>query len=147
MAVSTRLKGNGGLFFSLKRGSSSAVVFDDVKSWNVTYEDKDAGDVTFSEAQAGIGKNVVLTITGITSFDASSLYKYVWDNVGASDIAVTIGPKGNATPSAAQPHFKFTASNNSKPELGNEANADPNGAGAEFEFTLNGTTDIVWTTA
>lgn len=147
MAVSTRLKGNGGFFFSLKKGSSSAVVFDDVKTWDLAFEDKDAGDVTFAEAVAGIGQNPVLTGTAITSFDTTSLFKYLWDNAGAADVVVTIGPKGNTTPSAAAPHLRFTASVAGKPGLNNEANADPNGAGAEFEYTLNGSTDVTWVTA
>lgn len=147
MAVSTRLKGNGGLYFSLKKGASSAVIFDDVKTWALTYEDKDAADVTFAEAKLGVGKNPVLTSNAITSFDTGSLYKYLWDNAGAQDVVVTIGPKGNVTPSANSPHFVFTATIPGKPEMNNEANADPNGAGAEFEFVLNGSTDVVWTSA
>ena len=148
MAVSTRLRGNGGLFFSLKNGASSAINFqDDVKTWNITYEDKDSGDLTFTEAQSGITQNVVITGTAISSFDAGSLFKYLWDTAGSQALAVTVGPKGNPTPSATQPHFKFTASNPGKPELSNEASNDPNAAGAEFEFTLTGSTDIVWTAA
>lgn len=145
MAVSTRLKGNQGFFFSLKRGASTAVVFDDVKSYELTFEDKDSGDVTFSEATAGIGQNPQLAITGITSFDTGSLFKFLWDNAGASDVLVTFAPKGNSTTAAGKPLFSFTATLPGKPGFSNEAAAGTDGdTGAEFEFTLNGTTDTVW---
>lgn len=145
MAVSTRLKGNQGFHFSLKRGSSAAVVFDDVKSYDLTFEDKDAGDVTFSEATAGIGQNAVFTGTAITSFDSGSLFKYLWDNAGAADVVVTFAPKGNAVTAVGKPVYTFTATIPGKPGLSNEAAAGADGeTGAEFEFTLNGTTDPVW---
>lgn len=147
MAVSTRVRGNGGIFFSLKKGSGSAVVFDDLKSWTLEFEDKDASDVTFSEATAGVAQNAVFNGTAILSYDTGSLYKYLWDNAGAQDILVTVAPKGNASPATDKPHHTFTATISSRPGSGNEANADPNGAGAEFEFTLTGSTTPTWTTA
>ena len=144
MAVPTRLKGNQGFFFSLKKGSSAAVTFDDVKSYELTWEDKDTGDVTFTEALAGVGQNPALSVTAVTSFDAGSLFKYLWDNSG-SDVTVTFAPKGNATTAADKPVFTFTAKIPGKPGLSNEAAAGADGeTGAEFEFTLNGTTDVAW---
>src|SRR4051812_42940943 len=114
MAVSTRLRGNSGLFFSMKKGAASAVVYDDIKEWEITFEDKDESDLTFLEAStAGIGQNATFTATAIESFDVGSLWRNLWDNPQQS-FTVVVGPKGNSTGTAGSPIFTFTATNPAK---------------------------------
>ena len=73
----------------------------------ITLELGDApGDVrTFCEVS--VGKQWTLTLDGITSGDTASLYRVLWDNYG-TEVAFTIAPYGNASPSGTQPHYEGT---------------------------------------
>lgn len=144
MAVSNRIYGNTGFIFSLKKGSASAVLFDDVKSFELTNEPKDDSDLTFSEAASGLGVNWTLSVTAVASTDSGSLHAYLWDNAG-SDVTVVLAPHGNATPSSTKPHFTLTAKIPSKPGLSNEASTGT--SGASFDFELRGTSDVTKVTA
>lgn len=48
-----------------------------------------------------------MTLTGITSLDATSFWRYCWQNA-STDVAFILRPLGNATESSNQPHFKGT---------------------------------------
>jgi hypothetical protein len=64
------------------------------------------GDVrTFSEVS--VGKQWNLTLEGIASGDTASLYQLLFTNWG-TEVAFTVAPNGNATPSASQPHWAGT---------------------------------------
>jgi len=146
MPTSNRLKGKEGFYLSLKNGSAAAFTLagDDAKSWEITSDDKDDSDLTFGEAAQGQVKDYTLAITGIVSFDAGSLWMYLWANPGA-EVDVVLGPKGNAVHAAGKPVFTFKANTGAKPTLQNEARTS--NEGAEFEHELLASTDLVMSTA
>jgi len=64
------------------------------------------GDVqTFCEVR--VGGEWTLTLDGITSGEATSLYQILWENFGSTATFV-IAPNGNTTPSTDQPHYEGT---------------------------------------
>jgi len=139
MAVSTRLKGNEGFYLTFEDvgAVSPFVAGDDVKSYEVTSEDKDDSDLTFREAQDGATKEYTLSVTAIVSFDTTSFWSYLWENAG-EDVEVVIGPKGNEAPTATKPHFVGTGKLNGKPTFANEARTSQEGAEFTFEFVFEG---------
>lgn len=145
MATSNRLRGKEGFYLSLKAGAGAAFTAggDDCKSWEITSDDKDDKDLTFWEAAQGQVKDYTIKLTGIISFDAGSLWMFLWANPGA-DVAVVLGPKGNAVHAAGKPVFTFTANTGGKPTLQNEARTS--NEGAEFEHELVASTDLVMST-
>jgi hypothetical protein len=100
MAASTRIKAQNIVF---KIGTTDLAC--DATSVNLELGDA-PGDVrTFCEVS--VGKQWTLTLEGITSGAAGSLYRTLWDNYG-TEVAFTIAPHGNATASATQPHYEGT---------------------------------------
>ena len=83
---------------------------------NVELSLQDApGDVqTFCELR--VGGEWTLTLEGLTSGDATSLYQILWANFG-TEVAFTIAPNGNATASANEPHYEGTAKFDQLPPL------------------------------
>jgi hypothetical protein len=78
------------------------------------------GDVqTFCETR--VGGEWALQLDGITSGEATSLYRVLWDNFG-TEVAFVIAPNGNASPSADQPHYEGTAIFNELPPLSLNSN-------------------------
>jgi len=64
------------------------------------------GDVqTFCEVR--VGGEWTLTLDGITSGEATSLYQILWENFG-STATFQIAPNGNSVPSADQPWYEGT---------------------------------------
>jgi hypothetical protein len=100
MAASTRVKAQNILF----KISTTDYACD---ATNVELALGDApGDVqTFCEYR--VGGEWKLTLEGIVSGDAASLYQVLWANFGTK-VAFTIAPNGNASPSSTQPHYKGT---------------------------------------
>lgn len=135
MSTSTRLKGNVNPIFCLKTGAGPAVTSyaDDLKKWEQVPAKKDDSDLTFAEAAAGLGVDWAFKGTALVSWDAGSLFTMLYDNAGA-DLAIKLGPKGNATATATSPHFTGTVTVTLPPGFGNEARTTPEGA--EFEFEL-----------
>ncbi len=73
------------------------------------------GDVqTFCETR--VGGEWALTLAGITSGEATSLYQVLWTNFG-SEAAFVIAPNGNTSPSANEPHYEGTVVFNQLPPL------------------------------
>ncbi len=73
------------------------------------------GDVqTFCEQR--VGGEWALTLEGITSGDATSLYRVLWANFGTTG-TFTIAPNGNETASASEPHYTGTVRFNEIPPL------------------------------
>jgi hypothetical protein len=73
------------------------------------------GDVqTFCEVR--VGGEWALTLSGITSGDASSLYQVLWTNFG-SDATFLIAPNGNAVATANEPHYEGNVVFNQLPPL------------------------------
>jgi hypothetical protein len=62
------------------------------------------GDVqTFCEKR--VGGEWALQLDGITSGDATSLYRILWDNFG-TEVAFLIAPQGNSVASSNAPHYE-----------------------------------------
>lgn len=141
MAVPTTIKNNGGLYFSLKYSTSSAVTFDDIKSYSLTPEAKD--DVTFSEALAGT-PDWTLSGTSVTSFDAGSLWQYLRQYAGKV-VTAEIGPLANVTATPTQPHLKVDVKIPFVPAV--EAEAGTDSTRLDFDFELDGQSDVTILTA
>ena len=87
------------------------------------------GDVqTFCEQR--VGGEWALTLEGITSGDATSLYRVLWANFGTT-ATFTIAPNGNATATASEPHYTGTVRFNELPPLTLNSNET-----ASFSVTL-----------
>ena len=87
------------------------------------------GDVqTFCEQR--VGGEWTLTLEGITSGDATSLYRVLWANFGTT-ATFTIAPNGNATATASEPHYTGTVKFNEIPPLSLSSNDT-----ATFSVTL-----------
>jgi hypothetical protein len=64
------------------------------------------GDVqTFCEKR--VGGEWALQLDGITSGDATSLYRILWDNFG-TEVDFLIAPNGNSVASSNEPHYEGT---------------------------------------
>lgn len=73
------------------------------------------GDVqTFCEVR--VGGEWALGLEGITSGDATSLYRVLWENFGTT-ATFTIAPNGNAAASASEPHYTGSVKFNELPPL------------------------------
>jgi hypothetical protein len=78
------------------------------------------GDVqTFCELR--VGGEWTLTLEGLTSGDATSLYQVLWANFG-TEVAFTVAPNGNASASANEPHYEGTAKFDQLPPLSLSSN-------------------------
>lgn len=136
MAVSAGLRGKSGIVATFDAADFAG----DVKAMRITAEDKDDSDLTFEEAASGETKDHSVTVTAIQSTAAASFWRLLWDDPGG-EFAVVYGPHGNAVPTAAQPHFTFTAKASGRPEIGKEASLSKNRA--DFEYVLEVTSPIV----
>lgn len=129
------IRGNSGIVAQF-----DAIDYDgDVKAMRLTTEDKDDSDLTFEEAATGETKDYSLTVTALQSTAAGSFWRLLWENPGG-EFPVVYGPHGNAVPTAAQPHFLFTAKASGRPEIGKEASLSK--TRADFEYVLEVTSDI-----
>ncbi len=123
MAASTRIKAQNIVF---KIGSTEYAC----DATLVSLELGDApGDVqTFCEQR--VGGQWALNLEGITSGDATSLYRVLWSNFGTTG-TFTIAPNGNATASSNEPHYTGTVKFNQLPPLSLASNET-----ATFAVTL-----------
>jgi hypothetical protein len=119
MASSTRLKGSK---LSLKLGTPAVDHWQDVTSWLLTSEDADSDVVTFADVADGGGAQYLLNITAVQSTDPTSFWSMVYEKSG-TDVAFTVAPHGNTTPSASQPHFVGIVTIGRRPDIGGEAGA------------------------
>jgi hypothetical protein len=87
------------------------------------------GDVqTFCETR--VGGQWALQLDGITSGEATSLYRILWDNFG-QEVAFVIAPNGNAVPTDDEVHYEGVAVFNQLPPLSLMSNET-----AKFSVTL-----------
>ena len=100
MAASTRIKAQNIIF---KIGSTDYAC--DANLVQLTLDDAPGDVQTFCEVR--VGGQWSLQLDGITSGEDTSLYRILWDNFG-TEVAFTIAPNGNATPSADSPHYTGT---------------------------------------
>lgn len=68
-------------------------------------------------------------VTGFQDTAEASFHSWLWDNPGVN-VEITFAPHGNATATAAQPHFTATGYAEVVPDLGGAA-------GEFFTFDLN----------
>lgn len=100
MAASTRIKASN-IVFKINTTDYAC----DANMVELTLDDAPGDVQTFCEVR--VGGQWTLSLEGITSGEDTSLYRVLWDNFG-SEVAFTIAPNGNASPSADQPHYKGT---------------------------------------
>lgn len=114
MAASTRIQAQNIIF---KIGATAY----ECDATMVSLELGDApGDVqTFCEQR--VGGEWALTLEGIVSGDADSLYRVLWANFD-STAAFTIAPNGNATATTDKPHYEGTVKFNQLPPLSLSSN-------------------------
>jgi hypothetical protein len=101
MAASTRIKANNIIF---KIGATDYAC--DATMVELTLDDAPGDVQTFCEVR--VGGQWSLQLDGITSGEDTSLYRVLWDNFG-TEVAFTIAPNGNTTPTADTPHYTGTA--------------------------------------
>jgi hypothetical protein len=109
MAASTRIKAQNILF---KIGATDYAC--DANMVSLTLEDAPGDVQTFCETR--VGGQWTLELEGITSGEAGSLYRVLWDNFGSTGTFV-IAPNGNATATANEPHYEGTVVFNDIPPL------------------------------
>lgn len=115
--MAERLRGN---LLTLSIGASEyAAEFS-----SVTLQSEDAADdvKTFGSDNS----DWYMTISGITSMDAASFWRYCWSNA-STDVAFVLRPKGNSTESADAPHFKGTVRIPERGRLPLTIDANPRG--------------------
>jgi hypothetical protein len=123
MAASTRIKAQNILF---KIGATEYAC--DATMVDLVLEDAPGDVQTFCEQR--VGGQWALTLEGITSGDATSLYRVLWSSFGTTG-TFTIAPNGNASPSADEPHYTGTVKFNQLPPLSLTSNET-----AKFSVTL-----------
>jgi len=123
MAASTRIKAQNIIF---KIGSTDYAC--DANMVELTLDDAPGDIQTFCETR--VGGQWALQLDGITSGEDTSLYRILWDNFG-TEVAFTIAPNGNTTPTADAPHYTGTAVFNQLPPLSLMSNET-----AKFSVTL-----------
>lgn len=131
MAGSTRIKGNA---LKLTFGSPGEDYWADQTSVVLENEEKGSGVTTFEDAAAGGSRQWFFTLSAIQSTQATSFWRYLWDNEGA-EVAFTYAPHGNETPSADQPHFVGMCKVGPKPSVGGDADR-------EGEYTFETRLDV-----
>jgi hypothetical protein len=97
MAASTRIKATNIIF---KIGSTDYAC--DANMVELTLDDAPGDVQTFCEVR--VGGQWTLALEGITSGEATSLYRVLWDNFGET-VAFTVAPNGNTTPTDDEPHY------------------------------------------
>jgi hypothetical protein len=114
MAASTRIKAQNIIF---KIGATDYAC--DANMIELSLGDAPGDVMTFCENR--VGGEWSLQLDGITSGEATSLYRVLWDNFG-TEVAFVIAPNGNASPSADQPHYEGVVKFNELPPLSLNSN-------------------------
>jgi hypothetical protein len=123
MAASTRIKAQNIIF---KIGTTDYAC--DANMVELTLDDAPGDVQTFCETR--VGGQWALQLDGITSGEATSLYRILWDNFG-SEVAFVIAPNGNAVPTDDEVHYEGVAVFNQLPPLSLMSNET-----AKFSVTL-----------
>lgn len=90
-------------------------------SVNLENEEADTDAVTFAELSSGTPLQWFFTVEAVADYGVGSFWSTLWDNSG-TDVPFVLKPYGNASASAAQPHFTGTCTINAKPPIGGSAN-------------------------
>jgi hypothetical protein len=114
MAASTRIKAQNIIF---KIGEVQHQC--DLTMAELTPQDAPGDVQTFCEQ--AVGQEWSLSLEGITSGDADSLYRVLWANFGAT-ASFVIAPNGNGAASTSQPHYSGTVKFDTLPPLSLSSN-------------------------
>lgn len=109
MAASTRIKATN-IVFKINTTDYAC----DTNGVELTIADAPGDVQTFCEVRPGA--EWTLKLDGITSGDSASLYQLLFANFG-TEVAFTVAPNGNASPSTSQPHYTGTVIFNELPPL------------------------------
>lgn len=109
MAASTRIKAHN-IIFNI--GATDYAC--DATMVDLVLQDAPGDVQTFCEQR--VGGEWALTLEGITSGEATSLYRVLWENFGTTG-TFEIAPNGNATATAAEPHYTGTVKFDQIPPL------------------------------
>lgn len=124
MAASTRIKATN---IKFKIGATDYAC--DANMVELTLDDAPGDVQTFCEVR--VGGQWSLQLDGITSGEDTSLYRILWDNFG-SEVAFSIAPNGNTTPTADSPHYEGVVIFDQLPPLSLTSNEI-----AKFSVTLS----------
>lgn len=83
-------------------------------------EEGDTDSVTFAELAGGDARQWFFTLTAIGDYSTGSIWDLLWTESG-NTVPFVFKPYGNATATAAQPHFTGTAKVLAKPPIGGTA--------------------------
>lgn len=108
-----------GKSLSLKVGSTEYNM--DLKSVVLQNEEADDDATTFADLAAGGAVQWFFEVEAVSDYGTGSLWRYLWDNAGSSEITFTFAPYGNTTATAAQPHFTGALELGPKPAIGGTA--------------------------
>lgn len=136
MAGPARLKGD-----SLHLTIGTTELF--LQATSVVMDNEEAnGDVTtFADAAEGGARQFFFQITALQSLEATSLWRYLWENTGETATFV-FSPAGNEVPSTAQPHFEGTLKVGPKPSLGGAAGRTTTHT-FEYRLDIDGVPEMV----
>ena len=109
MAASTRIKAHN-IIFNI--GATDYAC--DATMVDLVLQDAPGDVQTFCEQR--VGGEWALTLEGITSGEATSLYRVLWENFGTTG-TFTIAPNGNASASTSEPHYEGTVKFDQLPPL------------------------------
>lgn len=114
----------------------SVDVSDQVSSATITSAASDSDFMSFADARSGGSRDYALNMTIAQDHAASTLWDAIWTGAG-DEIEGVYAPYGNATPSAGQPHYSFTA-------IIAEPDGDFLGGEATDSTNAVATIDVVW---
>jgi len=114
MATSTRIKAQN-IKFLIGTTEYSC----DATMVELTLEDAPGDVQTFCEVRAG--GEWKLNLEGLTSGDATSLYRVLWSNFG-TEVAFTVAPQGNAVGTTSSPIYIGTVVFDQLPPLSLSSN-------------------------
>jgi hypothetical protein len=123
MAASTRIKAHN-IIFNI--GATDYAC--DATMVDLVLQDAPGDVQTFCEQR--VGGEWTLTLEGIVSGDAASLYRVLWENF-ATTAAFTVAPNGNETATSSEPHYTGTVKFDQLPPLSLNTNET-----ATFSVTL-----------
>ena len=123
MAASTRIKAHN-IIFNIGANDYAC----DATMVDLQLQDAPGDVQTFCEQR--VGGEWTLTLEGIVSGDAASLYRVLWNNFGTTG-TFEVAPNGNATATSSEPHYTGTVKFDQLPPLSLNTNET-----ATFSVTL-----------
>lgn len=114
----------------------SVDVSDQVSKAAITSAAADGDWLSFSMARSGGNRDYTLTMTIAQDHVADTLWDQIWAGAG-TEVTGLYAPYGNATASATEPHYSFTA-------VISEPDGDFMGGEATLSTSAVATIDVAW---